>query len=304
MRAPIFDDGAAFALGGASYTEPPTPGTFGKYWASTWQADSSMYALRFDTTTVTPTSSNSRGTSELARCVRDTRTIDGISNMQDVTSIRVKNTPNGTTKTLTDTRDSKTYTVRKIDDDLWMTRNLAIGCNGTGTTYGTTATSKTLYPADTNINVTSWATPTALLSAAASSDAPADYSTARIQCNSSVGAWYNYTTASTGTITGTDNTNNANSDICPKGWKMPSLSQINSIISSIGTNPDTIFNPPAKEGIYYQGRIYQSGTIAYFWSGTTYDNTKGYMMGYNDAQRLFLNYYARSSGVFVRCVAR
>ena len=44
--------------------------------------------------------------------------------------------------TTKDNRDGRVYTVAKIADNIWMTRNLAIGCNGSGANYGSSVSSK------------------------------------------------------------------------------------------------------------------------------------------------------------------
>ena len=148
----------------------------------------------------------------------------------------------GATGSLTDRRDNQVYTVRKLGDgNVWMTRNLAIGCNGSGSNYGSSVISggKTLHNTDTNISASSWSTPTALLSASSSSTQTADYTTTRMQCDSTYGAWYNYAAASGGTITGSHNIDESTEDICPAGWHLPSGSvNINSYknVFNVATN--------------------------------------------------------------------
>ena len=51
------------------------------------------------------------------------------------------------------------------------------------------------------------------------------YTTPRMKCSTTYGAWHNYTAATAGTITGDSNTTDATKDICPAGWRLPTYSE-------------------------------------------------------------------------------
>ncbi|MBQ5699942.1 MAG: hypothetical protein IIV74_01450, partial [Alphaproteobacteria bacterium] len=220
------------------------------------------------------------------RCVTD---IDGT--MQGFSSSDASSMSNGDTKKLVDTRDGQVYTVAKIGNLVWMTRNLAIGCNGSGSTYGDTITSKTLTSSDSNVS-SSWSTPTNSLTLGN------DYNDPRMACNATYGGYYNYAAVSAGTVTSNQNaTNEAESSICPSGWRLPTYSEQASITSST-----SVFSP-VYSGLYNRGSLSNTGTGGYWWSSTPYPSNSNYRyyLHYNDGSlNTVLNY--RSRGLSVRCV--
>lgn len=77
-------------------------------------------------------------------------TLDDITTMQEMTRAIIRNTPEGTSKMLTDTRDGKRYWVTKFggeDGDIWMTQNLDYDIPAIGRQIRTTA-STTVTPSD------------------------------------------------------------------------------------------------------------------------------------------------------------
>ena len=314
MRASIFNGGAGFALGGASYLDPPEPGSVAKYWASTWNDVGGMKALRFDETTVMM-NQNSRGTSYNIRCVRDSRTIDGISNMQDITSIRVKNTADGTTATLKDTRDNRNYTVAKINGNLWMAQNLLFTGYTLNAADSNVSTTRTLYGGGAwnrsngyslKDNASSSSTHCYGNSSDKTGDGFVNSCMYYIASDSNIGnkanAWYNYAAATAGTInyagSSTDATK-ATESICPKDWTLPSRAQIDSIV---GTSYISLF-VPVKGGHYQNGGFYGVGS-GFWWTNTSSSNAiMRYTMQY-DGSALQYNGAYRFTGLYIRCVAR
>ena len=96
-----------------------------------------------------------------------------------------------------------------------MTRNLAIGCNGTGSTYGSSVVSRTLTSSDSHLS-SNFTTPSS--NPTATSSVANNRANSTIACSSTYGAWYNFIAATGGTV-GT--TSVINSDICPAGWQIP-----------------------------------------------------------------------------------
>ena len=205
----------------------------------------------------------------------------------------------GATGTMTDKRDNQTYTIAKIADALWMTRNLAIGCNGTGSTYGSSVSRKSLTSSNSNVSTT-WSTPTALLSAAANSSATSGYTTAAMMCNSTYGAWYNYVAATAGTISGDSNQKVDTYNICPKGWTLPryNTSSPAGSINSI-TSQATAFSP-VKGGIYNNGSN-TGASVGFWWSATARTATGRHYLFYNGSILSTESNY-RYAGLYVRCV--
>lgn len=276
--------------GGYTNGGNPSYTTYGFWWSSTANGASSRHVLRYYNGGMNNSASiETRGLGFYVRCVkREDRTILDVTNMQDVTAGMVANTPDGTTATLRDSRDSNTYTVRKISNGLWMTQNLRfIGDTGSasGTMVMKSATSN--ISADTNLSYT---------------DLTAnDYDTARLHNsgNTSNGVWYNYVAATAGTITGSSNNfTEATQDICPKGWRLPSHAENQGVVSAIGTST-SIFNP-VTGGYYYSNSIRDSGH-ARWWSSTAGAGTNRYYLRW-DGSNLGTFGDGRNRGFYVRCV--
>ena len=280
---------------------------YGSWWSSTTYNYSGRYALELYNSSYDVKGLN-RIDGRYVRCIREPRTITGITYMQDINTAIIKNTANNTTKTLTDSRDTQTYSVAKINGNVWMTRNLAIGCNGSGGNYGSSMSSKSLsFPASNVTNTTSspWNTPTASVdkndnTTGCTTSSTTDcnsYTTARMKCSSTYGAWYNYAAISAGTITGSSISDDQVYDICPKGWRLPLHSEQKDILSY-----KDAYSPIA--GGYYSfggiGRAYEG----YWWSSNAYDNAHRWTVNYSsDTGNLFRGEYERNTAVFARCIA-
>ena len=194
-----------------------------------------------------------------------------------------------------------------------MTRNLAIGCDGSGSSYGSSVSSKSLTSTYSNVSST-WSTPTALLSAASPSTETADYTTPRMQCSSTAGAWYNYAAATAGTITGSSNSTAATKDICPAGWHLPTgpnttaNTDINKLVGNTtsgwqaATTGLTAFG--AVAGGHYGTGSLRGTDSGYWWSATAGNTVSRYPLIYDsrDGQFFSNGNYGRDSGYFVRCV--
>ena len=271
----------------------------GKFWSSTRALDSFMYYLGLDTSSIDPAKSLNRGYGLSVRCVLDSSVTHPTSatTMQSVTSSDLATLmPNdGDTTSLSDARDDQEYTIANINGAYWMTRNLAIGCNGSGDTYGDTVSSVSLTSSDSNVS-DGWSTPTALLSAASSSTQTADYTDPRMQCSDTYGAWYNYAAASAGTITGSSNSSTTTYDICPAGWRLPTNDEFAGI-----TSYTTAF-APVTGGYYSSGSISsQSTSKGYWWSASRNSSTKNYYLS-GSSSSLSTGNGARYRGDYVRCI--
>ncbi|MBR0424489.1 hypothetical protein IJI79_03290, partial [Candidatus Saccharibacteria bacterium] len=166
---------------------------------------------------------------------------------------------------------------------LWMTKNLSVGCNTDGTI-------NSLSLSSSDSNVSSYTTPT-------TSGHSNTYTDGKIVCsdNANSGAWYNYVAASAGTInTNGDNSTTASSSVCPKGWALPSHSQISAAASN-----KTAFSPVT--GGYYNGGTLHNTGLGYWWSSYAYGGTLRWNLRYNGSY-LYTGYDSRYIGYYVRCV--
>jgi len=210
--------------------------------------------------------------------------------MQTYTAAQCQADASSQAVTVKDARDNKTYTVRYINGNCWMTQNLRL------------AAGTTLTPSDTNI-ASAYTLPNNDLALGNS------YVEARLHDsgNTDNGYWYNYCAASAGTICTESNSTDAIYDICPAGWHLPTLTD-NRTIGGTSTSGDstytTVFSPIAG-GRYYDGSL--TGTYGYWWSSTRMGGTsRRYLANrgailysyFSDASDL----YSRYNGYYIRCI--
>ena len=198
--------------------------------------------------------------------------------------------------TLKDIRDGNDYTVAKVNGNVWMTQNLRF----TGTT---------LTPADSNVasntTLTYYSLDSTETSYADHCDSTIEYNYACIKDSGDTakGAWYNFAAATAGTITGSSNTNNATYDICPKGWRLPTRAEQQTIANDSSTYVSTWL--PVYGGDYFNGAHSYESTIGYWWSSTTstsYSSTHRYYMYYTSGKLYSGSRQDRRYGVYVRCI--
>ena len=107
--------------------------------------------------------------------------------------------------------------------------------------------------------------------------------------------WYNYATASAGTITGTNNTTISTENVCPKGWSLPTEKQ-----TSNNTDID-IFSPVLGEN-YNNGVLNNEATYGFWWNSTAYNDGRRYALNYNNSS-LYTESGNRYGGRYIRCVS-
>ena len=320
MRASIENSGAAFALTGRfDNAAPAGQGSGGYYWSSTRSYDSSMYDLYFSTSSVYPASNDRRYNGYAIRCVlNNPKTISDLTYMQDFNNLSANDKTtvlasmeDSTTYNLIDNRDNKTYKIAKLKDgNVWMADNLDLG---------ETALSSDLTSANTNLSTTvtaatfnSWkkTVGTKTYDAGEFISVPGIDSTS----NTAYGSLYNYYAASAGTIVGSTNSGNAEYDICPAGWRLPTgglsgefvalydyYNSYNSMVAPIEDSGAAF----ASSGCFYDTSPIYTGSMAYYWSSTRQDNTYTYGMYLyppNDTSTSSGDF--RNTGLAVRCVVK
>ena len=191
-----------------------------------------------------------------------------------------------------DARTGVSYRTNTISNQCYMEQNLYL------------PTGFTLYAGDSNIYSTaasknqqvSWATPTASLTAGDS------FTAARMVAGTytkntynATGGWYNYCAASAGTVCDSGTTENANSDICPKGWRLPTDSEMNNVASAAH------FNWKFYAGYYDNGSLQDASTLSFWWSATAYSAEYQYSPYYISGS-LYTGGSSKCRGFFVRCV--
>ena len=114
--------------------------------------------------------------------------------------------------------------------------------------------------------------------------------------------WYNYVLASAGTITDEDTTSSspatnvtpATESICPKGWTLPSKTQVD------GQRDMASFHP-LFGGEYYNGALQNEDTRGGWWGSTAYEGYRRYTLHY-DGSKLYTNKVLRYRGFSIRCI--
>ena len=180
--------------------------------------------------------------------------------------------------TVVDSRDNNSYTVRYINGACWMTQNLRLSGG------------RMLTSADSNVALI-WSFPSNSLTSGDS------YTEARslISSNTSYGGYYNYCAASAGTVCSSSSAQDATHDICPKGWRLPTLNEMKGIISYVSA-----FSPVYSGGYYY-GALNDTGSAGYWWSATAYDSSYRYILDYYSGH-LSTGDNDNYNGFSVRCI--
>ncbi|MBR3386193.1 hypothetical protein IKG68_01305, partial [Candidatus Saccharibacteria bacterium] len=276
------------------------PNNAGYYWSATVSGKGGGRALTFSDSNTESAGLANASLGFSVRCLFD-------ATMQNFSQEDADSLAEFESETLVDSRDGNTYTVKKINGNVWMTQNLRF----TGTT---------LTPADSNVasdtNMTYYSLASSDSSYANHCDSTNGYNYACIKDSGSTetGAWYNYAAASAGTITTDNNQTVASSSICPAGWHLPT-----GPFNTSGTDGYTIFQNTsygtwlaanatltafnAFPGGYYDNGSFNGPEHGYWWSATAYNATGRYNLGYNSSNTQFLSGSSRRhSGFFVRCV--
>ena len=264
-------------------------GSVGAYWSSTaYNSSSDAYTLDFDSSNAYVSSSFYKYCGDSIRCVmKDARTIADMEYMQDINAEIVQNTAEGATMTLKDKRDENTYTVAKINGQLWMTQNLRFTGTSVPTATSNVTANKTLtyYQLDTDGDASG-----------ERCNGSTGYSNACIKDSGSTttGVWYNYYAATASTVSGSSNSTAASQDICPAGWRLPTNSEFSGI-----TSYSSAFSP-VTGGYYSNGSLYNTGN-GDWWSATASSTTRRYHLNWNGSSLGTYAYY-RYGGRYVRCV--
>ncbi len=222
-----------------------------------------------------------------------------ITKMQDMTSNICKNTIDSS-GTLLDTRDNRTYNVRKLKDgNCWMVENLKLS--------NVTISS---YDSDMRESDGDFTVPASNISGFTSSDQydPKAY------VDSTYGGYYNWYTATAGTGDASFTSGNAPSSICPKGWQLPVNGDSNTdksytkLLSGLTTGSALTANPYI---FVYGGQIDSnnlSGTgdngAGFYWSSTANGTAKAYFLRFTSTSVIPSYSSQHHLGRSVRCVAK
>ena len=191
----------------------------------------------------------------------------------------------GTSGTLTDSRDNQTYMVAKLaDNKWWLLDNLRLGAVSlvqslsTSNTNMSPSVSFTLPASSTDY--TSYTSPKINTSFANNIDTDPDK---RLGIGShKYGVYYNYCAASAGTycMPKGSNSGDATYDVCPKGWRLPTGSLSGEFYALYNSYSDDAISvitalsvPFAGVGSEYEGPDGSTNFSAGYWTSTFYTGT-------------------------------
>ncbi|MBR3324156.1 hypothetical protein IKG24_01275, partial [Candidatus Saccharibacteria bacterium] len=255
--------------------------SYGYYWSNTAYSSETAYSLTLSASEVYPSDyeiDNGKYLGFAIRCVKKPPT------MQDFTSTEATAMAENEVRTLTDSRDSQSYAVAKINGQVWMTQNLRF----TGTS---------LDPSTSNVDSVKNISYGNLASGNST-----DQARIADSGNANIGVYYNFAAASAMSITGSSTTAIADQSICPKNWGLPTLSEAQTLVS--GT--PSVFSP-VLSGFYVNGSIAAQTSYGLWWTATPYDTATRHIIAYNQGSLLVDsspgdNY--RYDGFNIRCILK
>ena len=194
---------------------------------------------------------------------------------------------------MVDSRDGNSYTTATIGSLCWMTQNLMLGSDST----------MALTQADSNVPSSGYTLP-----------ARGTYGTSvsgqyvwgnDTQCTSSsttaCAGYYSYATATAGT---NPSSGAATNDICPYGWRLPTYTEYDTLMSSYNANYALFASPffGVSAGRYSGNSFSNGGSYGYYWSSTAYDSDRAEALGISRNPYVGVN--AKNYGNSIRCVAK
>lgn len=188
--------------------------------------------------------------------------------MQNFTNSQCQSLASDAPYIVKDSRDGNIYTVRYINGTCWMTQNLRIAGGTTLNSSNSNISSSYIIPA-TEVHDSG---------------------------NTADGCWYNFCTASAGTVC-SSNDDNATSDICPSGWRLPNSGEV-----SGWSEEDIEKFFPVLSG-YYGDLLIDKDNAGYWWTSSTFGDDRGgrWTIIYGSGM-LYESDRSMSYGFSIRCI--
>ena len=267
---------------------------------------------------------------------------DGYYSQQDLTMPTCQTVAIGQNSTVIDVRDNNTYMIGRLKDgNCWMLDNLALDPTAPTTAANMNA-SNTNATQEAISNLLNGGSTTAGWSNTAVADVDTDfdiggttvprinnarkdifvtsYGPASTNGQAKVGIYYNYCAASVGTycyesgqeVDIPDTLIDANQDLCPANWRMPTGSDTGEYIAlyneynvtTDATNTASLqynLSTPLS-GRYIGGTVFDWGYAGYWWSSTYYNKNDMYTLSITQTSANPYNDYSRLLGRSMRCV--
>ena len=210
--------------------------------------------------------------------------------IQDVDSSMCSTTE---TSIVTDIRDGEKYGIRKLPDgNCWMVKNLDLA-------GGTTLTS-----ADSNV-MADYTLPNSDTAGFDNNTGDYVYNSHRTTCGENMPcySYYSYAAATAGT---NPSSSKASSDICPRGWRMPTNAEYTTLIG-IYTTETALLSPPFNgvyAGLFRDGQFSNGGMYGMYWSSDIYNTDSAYFLSFRSDSHVAVDRNVKRVGRTIRCIAK
>ena len=265
-------------------------------------------SYRFDSYSVT-SGTILRSTYYVINASDDTLVVNSLWNGLDIQNLLASNCTSNP-RLARDNRDGHIYTIKRLNDgNCWMIENLDLG--RTTLTADLTSANTNIATTVTAATFNSWKK----TSGTGTYDAGEFINVTGTDSTSGTpyGTLYNYYAASAGTISGSSNSSNAEYDICPAGWRLPTGGDSGEFQALYAQyNSAALMRAPIANGgaaFALAGR-FGSSTPGYqdsygnYWSSTMSIDTSMYGLRLNTSDVYPANGYARYVGYAIRCVLK
>ena len=225
-----------------------------------------------------------------------------------------------TTYNLIDNRDNKTYQIARLkDDNIWMAENLDLG--RTELTQDLTSQNTNLSETVAAETFNGWKVESgtesniigeyiSLTTANSSSGLDIDSTT-----GTPFGTLYNFCVTSAGTICSSSNSDDAQYDICPAGWRLPtgeSSGEFKTLYDLTDYNTVAKMRAPISDGgaafalagIFDSGAPDDQNSVGHYWSSSRYSNGIMSTVYLSNSSVSPYNTLGRDNGLSVRCIAK
>ncbi len=205
------------------------------------------------------------------------------------------------TRSLVDIRDNQVYPIAKLTDGkCWMTMNLNLAGGTTISSVNSNITGSYTLPASKNIFNPTQDNKTAGL-----------FNSKSTNCSSAVGCYSYYTFPAATAGTGVSiSSGDAESDICPKGWRLPTTGEFDVLVARYNTTAKLAAAPFRAVyagfmiGNSVNPRAINNGTSFSYWSSTADDIDYGEGLYASDGSRPSRGHSSKGVGLPIRCIKK
>ena len=192
---------------------------------------------------------------------------------------------------LRDSRDNQEYTVAKVNDTYWMTKNLNLSGG------------RTLTSSDSNVT-SNYSLPSSSTTGFSDNNTAYVYNSGSTTCSSTSPcySYYSFMAATAGTGGTSKTSGDVSQGICPKGWRLPTLTEVSTFRTNTNNTVMTNIWLAVKAGEYYNSNFRNGGSNGYWWSSTVSDASRAYSMDFGVGGGTYVS-SGKPYGHSIRCIA-